>query len=86
MPLEPGARMHTPTWLAFRQSQDGQAVERRLGPTPSAEDLEGDLAEGVAPWEPTVYTDGRLEHGHPWAPWMALGAFAVWAPGRTEER
>jgi hypothetical protein len=61
-----------------------QAVERRLGPTPSAAGLAGKPATGVAPWEPTVFTDGKLEHGHPWAPWMALGSFSIWAPGRRE--
>ena len=54
----------------------------RLGPTSSAEDLRG---RGTAPWEPNCFTAGRLEHCQPWAPLMALGNFAIWAPGRTEE-
>ena len=40
-------------------------------------------------WMPNTFTDGALQGNVKWAPWLALGGYAVWSVGRhphTEPR
>eukprot|EP00974_Lingulodinium_polyedra_P125376 11194268-Lingulodinium_polyedra.AAC.1 len=69
--------------VPFAGATARQAFEMRLGatertPTPQAEPARPLDARA---WEPDAFTDGPARCSCPWAPWMRLAAFAVWAPG-----
>ena len=57
-----------------------QYVEHTLGPTPVFElGMRFDaIAQHTRPeWAPSTFTDGALQGHVRWAPWLALGGYAV---------
>ena len=62
-----------------------QYVEHTLGPTPTFElGMRPDaLSQYMRPgWAPNTFTDGALQGHTRWAPWLALGGYAIWAVGK----